>query len=256
MKYRKSIFFLVVISISLTACSGNKNEKLQGEFRRFCVGYDLPSNILISESAVPSANININDFRGTGIQKIDVYADESSLFAIIDVDPEYSVKQALQSLRELNSSDVSNALSTLLSDENGQLLERIFELDQKVEYKAEEGQLKNKRIADYKRYVSTLELEEDSLLIEEYKRIHGIGMCWPEIVNNMKEIGVLDMELYIMGTRAFLIMDTNLEYNPKTDNDIWAKKPREKEWQTYVSRFQKTSPDSDILAKWKSMEVH
>lgn len=115
--------------------------------------------------------------------------------------------------------------------------------------------MKIKRTADHKRFVSTLELEEDSLLIEEYKRIHGIGMCWPEIANNMKEIGVLDMELYLMGTRAFLIMDTNLEYDPNTDNDIWAKKPREKEWQTYVSKFQKTSPDSDILTKWKGMKV-
>ena len=126
---------------------------------------------------------------------------------------------------------------------HGRLLERIYELDQKESWLPEEGQLKDQ--ADRQEKINQ---------IEEYKKVHGIGMVWPEVSRNMKEIGVLDMELYLMGTRAFLIMDAKPEYDPDKDNERWGNMPREKEWQAYVAKYQKIDPESSISEKWRPMD--
>ncbi|MEM9338003.1 MAG: L-rhamnose mutarotase [Bacteroidota bacterium] len=131
-------------------------------------------------------------------------------------------------------------------------LERIYELDQKLTYAPEEGQLKT-NIGNYKRFVWTLLLEPD--LVEEYKNAHGIGRAWPEITNNMKSIGIKDMEIYLYESRAILIMDTFPDFDLEEVGPRWQQLPREAEWQAYVARFQRTDPNSDIEEKWEDMEV-
>lgn len=106
----------------------------------------------------------------------------------------------------------------------------------------------------YKRYCKTLRLEDDSELIEEYKNVHAPGAVWPEITEGMKEVGILDMEIYIYGTQLFMIMDTVPEFNHDTAMDELAKKPRQSEWEAYVSRFQKTSENATADEKWQLME--
>lgn len=106
----------------------------------------------------------------------------------------------------------------------------------------------------YKRYCKTLRLEDDPQLIEEYKRVHAPHSTWPEITRGMIEVGIIDMEIYIMGTRLFMIMDIL----PGVDHDSamteLATKPRQSEWETFVSRFQKTSSDASADEKWQLME--
>ena len=57
----------------------------------------------------------------------------------------------------------------------------------------------------FKRYCKTLKLEDDPALIEKYKKAHGIGQVWPEISQGMREVGIIDMEIYIHGTNLFMI---------------------------------------------------
>lgn len=99
-----------------------------------------------------------------------------------------------------------------------------------------------------------MRLEDDSELIEEYKNVHAPGAVWPEITEGMKEVGILDMEIYIYGTQLFMIMDTVPEFNHDTAMDELAKKPRQSEWEAYVSRFQKTSENATADEKWQLME--
>ena len=53
---------------------------------------------------------------------------------------------------------------------------------------------------NYKRYCKTLSLKEDAQLIEDYKKVHASGAAWPEITVGMREVGIVDMEIYIQGT--------------------------------------------------------
>ena len=106
----------------------------------------------------------------------------------------------------------------------------------------------------YKRYCKTLSLEDDLQLIEEYKRVHMVDNTWPEITQGMIEVGILDMEIYIMGTRLFMIMDTIPEFDHDRDMAVLATKERQSEWEAFVSRFQKTSSDATADEKWQLMD--
>ena len=106
----------------------------------------------------------------------------------------------------------------------------------------------------YKRYSKTLTLQDDPLLISEYKKVHAPGSTWPEITQGMIEVGILDMEIYIMGTRLFMIMDTKAEFDHDRAMAELAAKPRQSEWEAFVSRFQKTSSEATADEKWQLME--
>jgi L-rhamnose mutarotase len=106
----------------------------------------------------------------------------------------------------------------------------------------------------YKRYCKTLQLENDSKLIEEYKKQHGMGNAWPEITQGMKEVGIIDMEIYLDGTTLFMIMDTEENFDHEKAMTKLATLPRQSEWEATVSKFQKTSASSSAKEKWKLIE--
>ncbi|WP_167618524.1 L-rhamnose mutarotase [Maribellus sediminis] len=106
----------------------------------------------------------------------------------------------------------------------------------------------------YKRYCKTLKLEDDPQLIEEYKKVHAPGAAWPEITQGMREVGILDMEIYLLGTQLFMIMDTVPDFDHESAMKELASKPRQSEWEAYVSRFQKTSAEASADEKWQLME--
>ena len=106
----------------------------------------------------------------------------------------------------------------------------------------------------YKRYCKTLTLEDDPQLIKEYRKVHAPGSTWPEITQGMIDVGILDMEIYIMGNRLFMIMDTLPEFDHDQAMTELATKPRQSEWEAFVSRFQKTSSEATADEKWQVMD--
>lgn len=106
----------------------------------------------------------------------------------------------------------------------------------------------------YKRFCKTLTLQDDPGLIEEYRRVHAAGAVWPEITRGMMEVGILDMEIYITGTRLFMIMDTVPDFDHQSAMALLAKKPRQSEWEAYVSKFQVSSAEASADEKWQLME--
>ena len=106
----------------------------------------------------------------------------------------------------------------------------------------------------YKRYCKTLTLENNPELIEAYKEAHAPGNAWPEIVQGMKDVGIFDMEIYIHDNRLFMIMDTVAGFDHEQAMKELAKKPRQAEWEAFVSRFQLTSKEATAGEKWMLME--
>lgn len=106
----------------------------------------------------------------------------------------------------------------------------------------------------YKRYCKTLSLKDDAQLIEDYKKVHAPGAVWPEITQGMREVGIIDMEIYIYGTRLFMIMDTEADFDHDKAMTELAKKPRQSEWESYVSQFQQSSAEATADEKWQLME--
>lgn len=106
----------------------------------------------------------------------------------------------------------------------------------------------------FKRYCKTLLLENNPDLIEAYKNVHSPGNTWPEIAQGMKEVGILDMEIYIHENRLFMIMDTMADFDHDRAMNELAGKPRQSEWEAFVSRFQVTSKEASANEKWALME--
>jgi len=106
----------------------------------------------------------------------------------------------------------------------------------------------------FKRFCKTLSLKEDAQLIEAYKKVHAPGAAWPEITNGMREVGILDMEIYLQGTRLFMIMETVPDFDHDSAMQELAQKPRQSEWEAYVSRFQQSPEEATADEKWQLME--
>lgn len=105
-----------------------------------------------------------------------------------------------------------------------------------------------------KRYCQTMELKDDAELIKKYRQAHDEQHSWKEIRDGIKDVGILEMEIYILGNRLFMIVETPLDFNWDTAMQKLATLPRQEEWEAYVSAFQqcKTTDTSD--EKWKMME--
>ena len=106
----------------------------------------------------------------------------------------------------------------------------------------------------FKRFCKTLTLKDDPQLIADYKKVHSPGETWPEISQGMRDVGILNMEIYIFGTRLFMIMDTMPDFDHEKAMKELATKPRQSEWEAYVSRFQNTSAEATADDKWQVME--
>ena len=50
-----------------------------------------------------------------------------------------------------------------------------------------------------RRHCLTLDLKDDEAAIAEYKRYHV--KIWPEVKKSLFDAGILDMEIYLLGTR-------------------------------------------------------
>lgn len=112
----------------------------------------------------------------------------------------------------------------------------------------------NPTVVATQRYVRTMDLRDDPQLIEEYRRRHSREEHWPEIRDGIRAVGILEMEIYILGTRLVMIIDTPLGFDLDTALSRLATLPRQQEWETYMSIFQDCSADATSADKWQPME--
>lgn len=105
-----------------------------------------------------------------------------------------------------------------------------------------------------KRYCKTLELIDDPEMMELYKKAHAPGSAWPEITQNMREVGIIDMEIYLHQKQLFMIMDTVPDFDHEQAMAELARKPRQREWEDWMSKFQKASSSDAAHEKWQLME--
>jgi len=105
-----------------------------------------------------------------------------------------------------------------------------------------------------KRYVQTLELKDDPALIAEYRRRHSREESWKEIRDGIREVGILEMEIYIIGTRLVMIVETPLDFDWDTAMARLATLPRQQEWEDYMSIFQQCREGATSDEKWQMTE--
>ena len=105
-----------------------------------------------------------------------------------------------------------------------------------------------------KRYVQTMDLKDDPQLIAEYKRRHSQAEAWPEILAGIREVGILDMQIFIIGTRLVMIVETPIDFEWDRAMARLATLPRQQEWEDYMAIFQQCAEGATSDEKWQIME--
>ena len=105
-----------------------------------------------------------------------------------------------------------------------------------------------------KRYCQTLDLRDNPELIAEYRRRHSQEHIWKEIPEGIREVGILEMEIYLLGTRLFMIEETPLDFDWDTAMARLGTLPRQAEWEDYMAEFQLVKAGMSSAEKWQLME--
>ena len=103
-----------------------------------------------------------------------------------------------------------------------------------------------------RRFCLTLDLKDDPKLIAAYKRYHE--RIWPEITRSIKDSGIEDMEIYLVGTRMFMIMEVNESFSFEAKTKADQLNPKVQEWETLMATFQRPLPQAKSGEKWLLME--
>ena len=71
-----------------------------------------------------------------------------------------------------------------------------------------EGYIQKLSGGKLKRYVQFLEISSDPELVAQYRKWHSEEYSWKEVRDGIMEVGILEMEIYILGSKLVMIVDT------------------------------------------------
>ncbi len=117
-----------------------------------------------------------------------------------------------------------------------------------------EGYLQKQHNVRTKRFVQTLTLNSDEEARREYIKWHSQEYNWKEVRDGIREVGILEMEIYILGNMLVMIVDTPADFDWDKAMDKLATLPRQAEWEAFVSQFQGCSSEATSDEKWQMME--
>jgi L-rhamnose mutarotase len=105
-----------------------------------------------------------------------------------------------------------------------------------------------------KTYCLALDLKDDPQLIEEYKHYHRPDHIWPEVVEAIKADGVLNQEIYLVGTRMVMVLRTTDDFSFEARAKKLHSNPKMLAWEELMWKFQQAIPGAKPGEKWVMME--
>lgn len=114
-----------------------------------------------------------------------------------------------------------------------------------------EGYIEEKAEAT-KRFCQFLKLNPHTL--KEYKYWHDSRNIWKEIPEGIRKAGILNMEIYLHGDNAFMILETPPDFDWDTAFGKLASYERQAEWEDFVSQFQQAGEGRRSDEKWQLAE--
>ncbi len=102
------------------------------------------------------------------------------------------------------------------------------------------------------RYALALDLKDDPALIAEYERHHE--RIRPEIEASIREAGITGMDIYRLGNRLFMVMETTDDFDFEKKAAADAANPKVQEWEALMWRYQQPLPLAQPGEKWLLMQ--
>lgn len=97
------------------------------------------------------------------------------------------------------------------------------------------------------RYCYALDLINDPEKIKTYIAYHK--KVWPEIIEHIKDSGIVSMEIYNVQDRLFMITEVDENFSPKSKHA-----QKNEEWQELMWEYQKALPNAKPNEKWVLMD--
>ena len=117
-----------------------------------------------------------------------------------------------------------------------------------------EGYIQTISDGKIKRYVQFMDISNNPELIEKYRYWHSEEHHWKEIRDGIKEVGILEMEIYILQNHIVMIVDTPADFNWSEAMLRLSTLPRQAEWEAFVAAFQGKDESARSDEKWQQME--
>ena len=103
------------------------------------------------------------------------------------------------------------------------------------------------------RFGLTLNLKDDPEFIEKYMTYHR--NVWPEVLDSVREVGITRMDIYLLGNRLFMAIETVDDFDPAHDFPRYLElHPRCREWDELMRNFQERVPEAKPDEWWATME--
>jgi len=107
-------------------------------------------------------------------------------------------------------------------------------------------------LVQVQRYCFSLDLRPNPVLIAEYVHLHQ--QVWQEVQESIRNAGVIDMQLYRLGNRLFMIMDTSDSFTLEQKAAMDASNPKVVEWEILMGKYQEVDVAGDPTRRWQLME--
>jgi L-rhamnose mutarotase len=104
-----------------------------------------------------------------------------------------------------------------------------------------------------KRFAMSLDLVDKLDSIEKYKKYHQ--NVWPEVKKGLLAIGILDMDIYLLGNRLFMVIHTPDDFDINKDFQKYTESSKKAaEWDNLMRDFQQRTPFTKKGDWWAPME--
>lgn len=96
------------------------------------------------------------------------------------------------------------------------------------------------------------DLKDNPELIQQYIEYHQ--EVWPEIKASIRDAGIINMEIFQVFNRLFMIMEVNETYDDGIKAKMDAENPKVQEWENLMWKFQQSLPNAEKGEKWVRMQ--
>lgn len=103
-----------------------------------------------------------------------------------------------------------------------------------------------------KRYTLALDLIDDPILIAEYEKLHE--RIADDIAKSIIDSGIIEMEIYRIGNRLFMIMETEDDFSFERKAEMDANNPKVQVWENFVWKYQQALSMAKPGEKWLLMK--
>jgi len=236
--------------------------------KRYCLAFDLRKDpalmkqykyVHTKEGIWPEIPEGI---KKAGIKDMEIYLWDNRMFMILETPPNWDYDSRMAELGTFEKQAewgnyVWQFQQLLPYSKNGEKwmhMENVFQLNTTgLKETATSGYSEPVYDKPTKRFCATLDLKDNPELISQYRKYHSPGTHWPEIARGIRSVGILDMQIYLIGNRMFMIAQTAPDFQWDRQMQKLSTLEKQKDWEILMKNFQQALPGTHEV-KWELME--